>query len=118
MDYRKFSIGLGLFSFALGAAELAASRRIARKLHARGHEGLIRGFGAREILAGAGLLAAPSRPIAVWNRVAGDAMDLAALGAAARKSPGSRNVWGAIAFVAGATALDLFVARGLGRRTA
>lgn len=116
MNYKHMSLGLGLFSFALGAAELFGSRRIARTLHVPGNEGLIRGFGAREVLAGAGLLAAPTRPIAVWNRVAGDAMDLAALGMAAGKAPRSRSVWGAIAFVVGATALDVFVARGLSRR--
>ena len=116
MDYKKFSLGLGLFSFALGAAELFAPRRIARGLHAPRHAGLVRGFGAREVLAGAGILAAPTRPLAVWNRVAGDAMDLAALGAAAGKSPRSTKVWGAIAFVVGATVLDVIVARGLSRQ--
>lgn len=115
MDYRKFSLGLGVFSFALGAAELLAARRIARGLDASGQERLVRGFGVREIVAGAGLLAAPTRPIAVWNRVAGDAMDLAALGAAAGNAPRNRAVWGAIAFVVGATALDIIVARGLSR---
>jgi hypothetical protein len=117
MDYRKFSLGLGVFSFALGASDLFGARRIARKLHAPEREGLVRGFGVREIAAGAGLLAAPTRPIAMWNRVAGDAMDLAALGGAAGKSPRSRTVWSAIAFVVGATALDIFVARGLSRAT-
>jgi len=42
-------------------------------------------------------------------------MDLAALGGAARQSPRSTNVWSTIAFVLSATALDLFVVRGLSR---
>jgi len=117
MDYKKLGFGLGIFSIALGAAELLATRRIAKALDAEGHEGLIRGFGAREVVAGVGLLAAPAHATNVWNRVAGDAMDLAALGAAARKSPSNRAVWGAIAFVVGATALDVWTARGLDRET-
>ena len=44
-------------------------------------------------------------------------MDLAALAAAARSAPRNKAVWGAVAFVIGATALDAFVARGLDRST-
>lgn len=117
MDYKKLGFGLGLFSIALGAAEVLGARRIARVLDAEGHETLIRGFGARELVAGAGLLAAPANSSGVWNRVAGDGMDLAALGAAVRKSPGNSAVWGSVAFVIGATILDLVVARGLDRTT-
>jgi hypothetical protein len=54
-------------------------RRIARALEADDHEDLIRSFSARELVAGAGLLVAPADAANVWNRVAGDAMDLAAL---------------------------------------
>ena len=117
MDYKKMGFGLGLFSIALGVTELFASRRIARTLEAEGHEGLIKGYGVREVVAGLGLLNAPAHGTGVWNRVAGDAMDLAALSAAARNAPRNRAVWGAIAFVLGAAALDVFVARGLDRTT-
>ena len=117
MDYKKLSLGLGLFSIALGVTELFGSRRIARALEAEGHSGLIKGFGAREVVAGLGLLAAPANASGVWNRVAGDTMDLAALGAAAGHAPRNKAVWGAVAFVVGATLLDVFVARGLDRTT-
>lgn len=117
MDYKKLGFGLGIFSIALGAVELLATRRIAKALDAEGHEGLIRAFGAREIVAGAGLIAAPAHATNVWNRVAGDLMDLTALGAAARNAPRNRAVWGAVAFVVGATALDIWTARGLDRQT-
>lgn len=119
MDPRRASLSLGLFSIALGVAELAATRRIARALgndHRAGRTTL-RLFGAREMLAGAGLLAAPAHSTLMWNRVAGDAMDLAALGLAARKAPRLGAVWGAIGFVAGATLIDALVARALDRRT-
>jgi hypothetical protein len=117
MDYKKASMGLGIFSIALGAAELFASRRIARTLKAEGNEGLIKAFGAREVVAGVGLLQSPAHATRVWNRVAGDGMDLAALTAAARNAPRSKAVWGAIAFVVGAAALDVAVALGLDRQT-
>jgi hypothetical protein len=117
MDYKKISFGLGLFSIALGAAELMATRRIARALEAEGGEGVIQAFGAREVVAGLGLLQSPAHATRVWNRVAGDAMDLGALGLAARKAPRNKAVWGAIAFVVGATAIDVLTAIGLDRST-
>lgn len=117
MDYKKLSLGLGVFSIALGAAELFASRRIAKALDAEGHQRLIKGFGAREMLAGMNLLAAPAASFNMWNRVAGDAMDLTALGFAANNAPRNKAVWGAIAFVVAATALDVFTAHGLDKTT-
>jgi hypothetical protein len=86
MDYKKLGFGLGLFSLALGAAELFASERIARALDVEGHEGVIQAFGAREVVAGLGLVAAPANASGVWNRVAGDGMDLAALATVVARS--------------------------------
>jgi len=117
MNHKMAGFGLGLFSIALGAAELLAARRIARALGADEGHRLVRGFGAREIAAGVGLLQSPAHGARMWNRVAGDAMDLAALGLAARRGPRKGAFWGALAFVAGATALDILVARGLDRST-
>jgi hypothetical protein len=117
VDYKRASFGLGLFSLALGAAELFAPKRIAGALSAEGHEGVVKTFGAREVVAGIGLLQAPAHGARVWNRVAGDGMDLAALGLAARKAPGNKLIWGSIAFVAAVTALDVAVALGLNRTT-
>lgn len=117
MDYKKLSLGLGVFSIALGAAELLAPRRIARALGTPGGDGLVKAFGARELLAGAGILGAPAHSGTIWNRVLGDAMDLAALGLAARRNPRNLLTWGALGFVAGATAADIFTARGLDRTT-
>jgi hypothetical protein len=117
MIYKKLGLGLGVFSIVLGVTELFAARRITRALDADGHEGLVRGFGAREIVAGIGLLGAPANASGVWNRVAGDAMDLTALSAAAASAPRNKAVWGALAFVVGAAVLDVIVARGLDRTT-
>ena len=98
MIYKTLGKGLGVFSLLVGAAQLFGAKRIARTLDAEGHEGLIKGFGARELLAGASLMAAPAASTNMWGRVAGDAMDLGALGLAARRSPRNRAIWGAIAF--------------------
>ncbi len=117
MNFKALGLGLGVFSIALGAAELLGARRITRALEAEGHEGLVRGFGAREVLAGVNLLAAPAVSTNVWNRVAGDAMDLGTLGLAARAHPRNTAVWSSVLFVMAATALDVFTARGLDRET-
>jgi hypothetical protein len=117
VNARTIAYGLGWFSIGLGAAELLASRRIARSLDADGHERLIKGFGLREIVAGIGLLQAPAHSARTWNRVAGDGMDIVALGAAARNAPRNAFVWGSLAFVIGATVADVLTARALDRQT-
>jgi uncharacterized membrane protein len=112
----KLARGLGWFSIGLGLAEVLAPRGVARIAGLRGnHTGLIRLFGLREIASGIGIFMQGKRPAAaVWSRVAGDALDLAALGAAFA-SPDSRK--GRLVFattnVLGVTALDVLCARQL-----
>jgi hypothetical protein len=118
VNYRKIGFGLGLFSVVLGALEIAAAHRLSQALDEEGdHDALLKTFGARDVLSGINLLTAPAAATNVWGRVAGDAMDIAALGAAARKNPGKPATWGALAFVAGATLLDVMTALGLDRET-
>ena len=117
LRWKKLSYGLGVFSLALAAAELFAPKRIAKALSSEGHEGLIRAFGAREAIAGVGLVTDQGHGLRVWNRVAGDAMDLTALHFARRRAPDNKAVWGAIAAVAVVTTLDICTAIGLDRRT-
>ncbi len=108
--------GLGWFSLGLGLAEVLAPRGVARIAGLRGnHDGLIRLFGLREIASGVAIFMQGKRPAAaVWSRVAGDALDLAALGAAFT-SPDSRK--GRVAFatanVLAVTALDAICAQQL-----
>jgi uncharacterized membrane protein len=108
--------GLGWFSLGLGLAELLAPRGVARIAGVRGnHTGLIRLFGLREIASGIGIFMQGKRPAAaVWSRVAGDALDLATLGAAFT-SPDSKK--GRVAFatanVLAVTALDAICAQQL-----
>jgi hypothetical protein len=119
MDYKKLGLGLGGFSIALGLAELVAPGRIARWLGLDRDTArtVLRLFGARELLAGGMLLRGPAVSTNAWNRVAGDAMDLGALGLAFARSSRKPAVAGAIGFVAGATLLDVIAARGLDRQT-
>jgi len=105
--------GLGLFSLALGAAELLAPRQLARALDIRGQEHLLQLYGLREIGTGLGILASRDKAPWLWGRVAGDVLDLATLGAAMGASRRREAVAIAIGSVAMITALDITCARAL-----
>jgi uncharacterized membrane protein len=99
---------LGWFSVGLGIAQIVAPRTISR-MAGLGHSPiLVRAVGLREIASGVGILNDRNPSGWLWSRVAGDAMDLAVLGTAAR-SPGikGKRAVVAAATVAGITALDL-----------
>lgn len=117
---KKAGLGLGLFSLALGAAEVLAPGRIARGLgldpEGRANSTL-KAFGVREIAAGAMLVRAPALSANVWNRVLGDIMDLSSLVLALRTTRKPGAVAGALAFVGGVTALDVWTARALDKET-
>jgi hypothetical protein len=119
MDYKKLGLGLGVFSIGLGLVELLAARRVARGIGVEGGsaESVIRLFGARELLAGGMLLRGPAVSTNVWNRVIGDIVDLGALLVAAPRTSRPAALAGAIGFVAGASALDVYAARGLDEQT-
>lgn len=117
MDAEKLAVGLAWFSFGLGLYEVAAAETLDAALGMEGKSNLLRFYGAREITAGAGILATrPRQAFWVWARVAGDALDLATLGLALRRdNPKRGNVWIAIGAVAGVTALDVWDALRLRR---
>ncbi len=99
---------LGWFSIGLGAAELLAPRQLGRLIGVRGHEALIRGMGAREIAAGIAVLLEKKPARSMAGRVAGDAVDLALLGAGfASNTTEKGKLGGAIGAVAAVTALDV-----------
>jgi hypothetical protein len=89
------------------------SGKIARFLGTKDGEGLVRGYGLREIASGVGIFAKRKPTSAVWSRIVGEAIDLASLGSALNDSSRPRNVGIAIAMVAGVTALDLLCGRKL-----
>jgi uncharacterized membrane protein len=110
--------GLGWFSIGLGLTELLAPRFVARLCGGQGkHTGLIRLYGLREIASGLMIFSRGRKPArGVWSRVAGDAVDLATLGAAA-VSPNTNKagvLFGAVN-VLGVTALDVLCAQELSR---
>ena len=112
---KKLARGLGWFSIGLGLAELLAPRAIASISGVpKGRTGLIRLYGLREIASGITIFSQQNPAAGVWSRVAGDALDLASLGAAA-SSPGAnkgRLVF-ATANVLAVTALDVICAKQL-----
>jgi uncharacterized protein YndB with AHSA1/START domain len=127
MDYQqrtssgeRLAQGLGWFSIALGLAEVAAPRSVARLIGTRADEQtttVLRAYGAREIANGVAILAQPDRARWLWSRVAGDAVDLVSLGRAMQQDDTDRGrAMFAIASVAGVTALDLMCARQLSSR--
>jgi len=103
--------GLGMFSLALGVTEVLAPKMLGNLIgiDTRGAgPAVMRAFGAREIGAGIAVLLRPNKPLPLWARVVGDAMDLTflALATRSRRASGTRLAIAAAA-VAGVTALDV-----------
>jgi hypothetical protein len=105
---------MGWFSIALGVVEIACARPMARRLRMKGDENLIRAFGLREIATGVGILRAEDPRPWMWARVAGDALDIAALSLRVNRTLGTTApIAVALTSVAGATAVDVMTARAL-----
>jgi hypothetical protein len=110
----KVARGLGWFSIGLGVAELIAPGAINRSLGMREHNTLVRGFGLREIAAGAGILGLKHPTPWVWARVAGDVVDLASLLVSlGPNNPRRGSATAAFLSVAAITAVDILTARSL-----
>lgn len=106
--------GLGIFSIALGLAQVVAARSLTRALGMEGSETLVRVYGVREIAKGVGILASNDPTPWIWGRVAGDALDIATLVTGLdRDNPKRGNVGIALAAVAGITALDVYCGQAL-----
>ena len=112
---KRLARGLGWFSVGLGLTELLAPRFIARISGvSENRTGLIRLYGLRELASGVAIFTQKNPAAGVWSRVAGDALDLASLGAAA-SSPNTNKgrLTFATANVLAVTALDVMCARQL-----
>ena len=106
---------LGWFSLGLGTAQLLAPGTVARCIGVGSGDlsrTILRLVGARELLAGVGLLTQRRPTVWLWARVAGDLLDLGLLGAALTTKP-RRPDRLALAFGAtsGVAAADLSVAK-------
>jgi len=109
--YERIAYGLGWFSIGLGLAELLAPGKLSELIGVADDEAnrkLLRGYGLREIAAGAGILAQPGAAGWLWARVAGDALDLGSLGKAmASNESGRGKLAVATGAVLGVAALDI-----------
>ena len=113
---------LGWASLLLGLAELLAPARVERAAGIRDRLAAVRGFGARELVTGAGLLMTRRPEPWVWARIAGDCADAAVLATARQRrrawrpsTTGSDPRLAAFATVAALTAVDLACAEALRR---
>ncbi len=108
LTLERLATGLGWFSIGLGLAEVIAPKSLARFIGVKRQDALFRAFGLREILSGLGILGTNRRSKWVKSRVAGDALDLAFLGAALSSSKADASKLAmATTAVAGVTALDV-----------
>lgn len=105
----KLVQGLAWFSVGLGLTALIAPRALGSAAGLGRHAGLVRMVGARELASGIGLFSSRNSTPWLWSRVAGDAMDILTLGAAALKPTGGGNLRAlvSLALVAGVTAADV-----------
>jgi uncharacterized membrane protein len=119
-DEQKLAKGLAWFSLGLGLVEFLTPQLVARLTgQSKKNCGLIRLFGLREIAHGISIFSQGKRPAnAVWSRVAGDLLDMTALGFAFA-SPKSNKIGVALAAanVAGVTALDILTADQLSKKS-
>lgn len=107
LSQQRLAQALGWFSLGLGLSEALSPGALARMLGLNNHKALTRIMGLREITSGIGILS-QRRPAGwVWGRLAGDALDLMLLGAAAIPSTKRKRVAAAAAAVAGVAALDI-----------
>jgi uncharacterized membrane protein len=114
IDDRQLVQALGWFSIGLGVAELLAPRALGRAIGVGDHPGVMRMLGVREIVSGLGMLSERAPGTWAWSRVAGDAMDLALLGAASRSPEADpTRIAIATAGVLGVTALDVYASQRL-----
>ena len=112
----EMAAGLGYFSIALGLAELAAPRALRRAAGVDAPDALVRAYGVREIATGLAILSTHDATPWIWNRVAGDALDIAtvALAPADWRGGDRRKPW-ALGVLLVVTAVDLYCATCLSR---
>jgi hypothetical protein len=123
-SHDKLATSLGLFSIALGVAELLAPRAVCRAAGIEGLEKVIQAYGAREIATGVAILTSHDPEPWIWARVAGDVADIATVATGLRQDNARKdNNVVALATLVAVTAVDVVCASGLtaekgGRRTA
>jgi len=107
-DLSSLTRFLGWFSIGLGVCEVLKPGAVSRIAGANNHKNLVRFYGLREIAAGVGILTNPDSSKWLWARVAGDVVDIASI---LKGSDNGVASTGALAAVAGVTALDIYCAK-------
>jgi uncharacterized membrane protein len=111
-------MALGWFSVGLGLAELLMPKKVAHAAGVNSSSTLVRSLGVRELASGVGILRNRQQSAWLWSRVAGDVMDMALLGMAARSPEARRKrVAMALAVVAGVAVADVMASRRQQRST-
>lgn len=116
MNAEQVARGLGWFSVGLGTLEVVAPGTLIRFLGVQEERSsLVRAYGLRELVAGAGLLTQPAAATTwLWARVAGDVLDIATLGSATTGDPTARKRTGnMLAMLTAITVVDVLCARAL-----
>jgi len=120
MNDEKVAKALGWASIAIGLSEIAAPGFLQEQMGVSDHDTLLRSMGLREIAEGVAILTSPENSggvtTGVWSRVAGDALDLALLGAATTKTRKPSGLAATIVMVAGITLVDVLYAFKLQKR--
>src|SRR5689334_16875851 len=108
---------LGLASLGVALTELAAPRKVEQWLGIRNgqHTGILRVLGVREALHGFDILSHRDPTPGVWARVAGDVLDTALLGLAARKTRNLKGFATVAAIVMAIGVLDMVFAKRLSK---
>jgi hypothetical protein len=109
----NLSRALGVAGIGIGLAELIAPHFLSNKLGIEPRPTLLRAMGAREVASGIGIVGRHNPTPGQWTRVAGDVLDIALLGLAARLSRKRKVVLGALGAVLAISVLDLITARRL-----
>lgn len=113
---RALAEGLGWFSIGLGLTELAYGGSIARWLGMPHAAPVIRAYGVRELVQGAGILGSGDPTPWISARVAGDALDIATvLPGLEDPNPRKHNVLVALLALVSVTAVDVICAQNLAK---
>ncbi len=111
---RELAHGLGWFSIGLGLTEVAFGSAIAHWLGMPRAAPVIRAYGVRELIQGAGILGSRDPTPWISARVAGDALDIATvLPGLEGHNPRKDNVLIALVALVGVTAIDVICAHNL-----
>ena len=111
---KRLALGVGWFSIGFGLAEVLAPGKFTRLFGVDRGAAVVRGLGLREIASGVGILTGSRIAPVLWGRVAGDALDMAAIGAALTDEEANRRMVAlGIGAVAGVMLLDAFLGKRL-----